>query len=168
MAVALGLRQPVDAMRRVLDGLARSVCALTIGGVVAIVAAQVFARHVLNDSIGWADESSRLLFVWSIFLAIPVAIRTGNHIGIELLTDRLPPRARAALARPVTALAAALMLLVAWQSFAVALAQWDELMVSVDLSAGLFLLAVGVGGLLSALNLLRDAVFVRAAPGADA
>lgn len=167
MIVTEGLRQLVDAVLHVLDRLARGVCVVTIGGMVAIVAAQVFARYVLNNSIGWADEISRLLFVWSIFLAIPVAIRTGNHIGIELLTDRLPPGARAILARPVTTIAAALMLLVAWQSFAVALAQWDELMVSVDLSAGLFLLAVGIGGVLSALNLLRDAVFVTTSTGAD-
>ena len=58
----------------------------------------------------------------------------------------------------MAAVAAALTLLVAWQSFRIAHAQWDELMVSIDLSAGLFLLAVGVGGLLAALHLMRIAV----------
>jgi TRAP-type C4-dicarboxylate transport system permease small subunit len=150
--------RPVDRVLGTLDRLVRAACVLTIGGMVVLVAAQVFARYVLNNSIGWADEVARLLFVWSIFLAIPVGIPLGSHIGITLLTDRLPEVARAMLARAMAAVAAALTLLVAWQSFAIAIAQWDELMVSIDLSAGLFLLAVGVGGLLAALHLLRIAV----------
>ncbi len=159
MALSPALRRPVDLVLGALDRLARGACVLTIGGMVVIVAAQVFARYVLNNSIGWADEVARLLFVWSIFLAIPVGIPAASHIGITLLTDRLPEGARAALGRAMAAVAAALTLLVAWQSFKIAHAQWDELMVSVDLSAGLFLLAVGVGGLLAALHLLRITVF---------
>ena len=52
---------------------------------------------LLNSSIGWADEMSRLTFVWSIFLGIPLGIRAGAHIGMEL-RDRAP--AGAAARRP--------------------------------------------------------------------
>jgi len=142
-----------------LDRLAQAAVVVSIGGMVGIVASQVFARYILNNSIAWADEVSRLLFVWSIFLAIPIGIRRQSHIGIGLFTHRLTLSAQSLLARPVTVLAAALMVLVSWQAFAVAVAQWDELMVSIDLSAGYFLLAVGVGCLLSALHLLRIACF---------
>lgn len=158
MGLSPALGRPVDLVLGALDRLARGLCVLTIGGMVVIVAAQVFARYVLNNSIGWADEVARLLFVWSIFLAVPVGIPMGSHIGITILTDRLPEAARTILARAIAAVAAALTLLVAWQSFTIAIAQWDELMVSIDLSAGLFLLAVGVGGLLAALHLMRIAV----------
>ena len=150
---------PVDGALEFLDRLARLIVVVAISGMVAIVASQVFARYVLNNSISWADEVSRLLFVWSIFMAIPLGIRRQSHIGVTLVTDRLPLAARHLLAKPVMATAAALMLLVAWQAFNIARAQWDELMVSIDLSAGYFLLAVGTGCLLSALQLMRIAVY---------
>ncbi len=150
---------PVDGALEFLDRLARLIVVVAISGMVAIVASQVFARYILNNSISWADEVSRLLFVWSIFMAIPLGIRRQSHIGVTLVTDRLPVQARNLLARPVMATAAALMLLVAWQAFTIARAQWDELMVSIDLSAGYFLLAVGAGCLPSALQLLRIAVY---------
>ncbi len=70
---------------------------------VTVVSAQVFMRYALNSSIGWADEVSRLMFVWSIFLAIPLGIRLGAHIGIEMLTARLPAAAQDVLARAVAA-----------------------------------------------------------------
>ena len=154
-----GLRRPVDGVLVALDRLAQAAVVVSIGGMVGIVASQVFARYILNNSIAWADEVSRLLFVWSIFLAIPIGIRRQSHIGIGLFTDRLTASAQSLLARPVAVLAAALMMLVSWQAFAISVAQWDELMVSIDLSAAYFLLAVAVGCLLSALHLLRIACF---------
>ena len=64
-------------------------------------------------------------------------------------------RARSSvLARLMAAIAAAMMILVAWQSAVVAFDQWDELMASMDASAAWFIVAVGVGSGHSALHLL--------------
>lgn len=121
---------------------------------VAVVAAQVLLRYGLDSSIGWADEVSRLMFVWSIFLAIPLGIKLGAHIGIEVLTARLPAAARDVLSRIVALAGAALMALVAWQSAVITWEQWDEQMASTDFSAALFILALAVGCTHSALHLL--------------
>jgi len=149
----------VDGVLSVVDRLFHLAIVACIGGMVAIVGSQVFARYVLNSSFGWADELSRLLFVWSIFLAIPIGIRKGSHIGVELLTARLPSTVRHMLLRVVMASAAALMMVVAYQSAVIAVLQWDELMVSLDISAGLFTLALVVGCLHGALHLMRIAAF---------
>jgi len=53
-----------------------------------VVSLQVLLRYALNSSLGFADEMSRLTFVWSIFLGIPLGIRLGAHIGMELLSSR--------------------------------------------------------------------------------
>jgi TRAP-type C4-dicarboxylate transport system permease small subunit len=121
---------------------------------VAVVSAQVFMRYALNSSIGWADEVSRLMFVWSIFLAIPLGIKLGVHIGIEMLTSRLPAAAQDSLARAVALVAAALMALVAYEAAVIVWDQWDEQMASVDASAALFILALAIGCAHSALHLL--------------
>jgi TRAP-type C4-dicarboxylate transport system permease small subunit len=121
---------------------------------VAVVSAQVFMRYALNSSIGWADEISRLMFVWSIFLAIPLGIRLGAHIGIEMLSARLPAPVRDVLARAVALLGAALMALVCYEAMVITFDQWDEQMASVNASAALFILALFIGCGHAALHLL--------------
>jgi TRAP-type C4-dicarboxylate transport system permease small subunit len=121
---------------------------------VTVVSAQVFMRYALNSSIGWADEVSRLMFVWSIFLAIPLGIKLGVHIGIEMVTARLPARVQDALGRAVALAGAALMALVCYEAAIITWSQWDEQMASVDASAALFILALAAGGAHSALHLL--------------
>ena len=127
---------------------------ILLSAMVAIVSAQVALRYGVNSSIGWADEASRLTFVWTMFLAIPLGIKAGVHIGIELVTDRLPPALRSGLQRLMAAIAMAMMLLVAWQTILLAADQWDELMSSSSFSSSWFLVPLAVAGLHGALHLL--------------
>jgi TRAP-type C4-dicarboxylate transport system permease small subunit len=93
------------------------------------------------------------MFVWSIFLAIPLGIKLGVHIGIEMLTVRLPAGARDALARAMALAGVALMSLVSYQAAIVTWDQWDEQLASMDASAALFILALAVGCAHAALHL---------------
>lgn len=145
-------------LHRVLDLLDRGVTGLlllSVGSMVAVVVAQVVLRYGFNRSIDWADEVSRLAFVVSIFLAVPLGVRQGAHIGIDLLVHRLPVGAQRLLRRVAAAVSAALMAAVAWAAAGVAAEQWDELMSTLDWSVGWFIVPVGVGAAVSALHLLR-------------
>lgn len=137
-----------------LDTLAGWGIIVMLGLMVVVVSLQVLLRYALNSSLGFADEMSRLTFVWSIFLGIPLGIRLGSHIGMELLSSRFPPRLQDAMARLMAAVAAAMMVLVAWQSAVVAFDQWDEMMASMNGSAAWFIVAVGVGCGHAALHLV--------------
>lgn len=148
-----------DRILSTLDPAAKAAVIVLMTAMVAIVSAEVFCRYVLKDSIGWADEVSRLAFVASIFLAIPLGIRARAHIGIELVTARLPAGVAAMLGRITAVVSAAVMLLVAYQAARVAIDQWDEHMASLNISAGLFLLPVAFGAAHSALHLMRIAAF---------
>ena len=152
-APASGWRRPLAAGLAVLDAAAAWAICVQVAFMVAAVSAQVLLRYAFNTSIGWADEISRLMFVWSIFLAIPLGIKLGVHIGIEMLTVRLPSGARDALARAVALAGCAMMGLVAYQAAIVSWDQWDEQLASMDASAALFILALAVGCAHSALHL---------------
>jgi TRAP-type C4-dicarboxylate transport system permease small subunit len=146
---------------RALGALDRAVTWTLIGAVtvmVGVVSAQVALRYGFNLSIDWADEIGRLAFVWSIFLAVPLGVARGSHIGIDLVVDRLPQAARGIVRRAGAATSAAMMAIIAWAAFAVAHEQWDELMSTLDWSVGWFIVPVGIGAALSALHLLRIAV----------
>ena len=153
-AAATGALRPLAALIGALDVAAAWALVALIGSMVAIVSAQVFMRYALNSSIGWTDEVSRLTFVWSIFLAIPLGIKAGVHIGMEILTARLPRSLRERLARAIALLGAAVMALVSWQAAVLAFDQWDELMASINMSSAWFIVAVAIGCGHSALHLL--------------
>ena len=137
-----------------LDTAAGWAIVVMISAMVLIVSTQVALRYGVNSSIGWADEVSRLTFVWSMFLAIPLGVRAGAHIGIEILTVRLPSKPRDVLLRLMAATSAALMIIVAWESLQICWDQWDEKMASLEFSAAWFILALAVGCAHSALHLL--------------
>lgn len=131
----------------------------------AVVFGQVVLRYGFNSSIDWSDEVSRLAFVWTVFLAIPLAIREQLHIGMEILVLKLPQAYRAPLARFTDTLAAGLMALLCWQSVLLAFDQWDESLATVPASAAWFVVAVAVGAALSVYELLRLALLGLPAEG---
>jgi TRAP-type C4-dicarboxylate transport system permease small subunit len=149
-----GPLRPVALALHALDTAAGWAIIAMLGMMVVVVSLQVLLRYAVNSSLGFADELSRLTFVWSIFLGIPLGIRLGAHIGMELLSSRLPAKVQNILARAMAAVAAAMMILVTWQSALVAFDQWDEMMASMNASAAWFIVAVGVGCAHSALHLI--------------
>jgi TRAP-type transport system small permease protein len=135
------------AYSRVLDAvdrLARWVIIAASAAMIGIVSLQVLLRYGFNASIDWSEEISRLLFVWSMFLAIPLGIREGAHVGIELLTAHLAPHVRRALAKACALGAAAIMVVVFWQAVKVAALTWDEMMQSLNASTNWFMVPVAV------------------------
>ena len=146
---------------RVLDLLDRAITFALLAAVavmVGVVSAQVALRYGFNQSIDWADEVSRLAFVWSIFLAIPLGVRQGAHIGIDIVVLKFPAAVQRLLRRAAAVVSALMMGAIAWAALGVAREQWDELMSTLDWSVGWFIVPVGIGAALSALHLLRIAV----------
>ncbi|MCA8880572.1 MAG: TRAP transporter small permease [Rhodobacteraceae bacterium] len=73
--------------------------ALWIAGVglvamTAIIAAQVFWRYVLNDSLSWSEPASVMIMGWFIFLGAAVGIREGYHLSFDVLLHVLPDHAK--------------------------------------------------------------------------
>ena len=60
----------------------------------AFIAAQVFWRYVLNDSLQWSEPASVMIMGWFIFLGAAVGIREGYHLSFDVLLFVLPQRAK--------------------------------------------------------------------------
>jgi TRAP-type C4-dicarboxylate transport system permease small subunit len=150
-----------------LDTLLRAAIVASMSGMVAVVSAQVLLRYVFNESLDWGEEVARLLFVWTIFLAIPLGVKEGAHIGIELVVTRFAPAVQRALGRVMASLVIVLMGVVAWRSTTLAAEQWDELLPTLSASVGWFIVPVALGAALSILHLLPQAVHGTAARGAE-
>ncbi|WP_138469004.1 TRAP transporter small permease [Poseidonocella sp. HB161398] len=120
---------------------------------IAVVSAQVAMRYLFNGSFDWADELSRLAFVWTVFLAIPLGLRDGAHVGIDLVTRRLPPALQGGLARLMAVLAAAMLAVTVVTAIHVAAATWSERLGSLDLTSAVFFFPVIIGAAHAALHL---------------
>jgi TRAP-type C4-dicarboxylate transport system permease small subunit len=142
----------------VVDWIVAALVVLAMAAMTTIVAIQVGLRYGLNESLDWADEVSRLAFVWAVFLAIPLGIKRGAHLSVVLLTDRLPAGPRSMLFRAMNALAMVLMAVVAWQATILIRDQWDEPMSTLDISIGLFMMPVVIGAVHSELHLLAGII----------
>lgn len=138
-----------------IDRVARVAIIAIVAVMIAIVSLQVLLRYVFNTSIDWSDEVSRLLFVWSMFLAIPLGIREGSHVGVELLVGRFAPETRRQLVKATSLVAVVLMAVVFWQSLVITVDTWDELLPTLNLSANWFMVPVPICALHSILHLVQ-------------
>jgi C4-dicarboxylate transporter DctQ subunit len=78
---------------------------------------QVVLRYVFNTGLIWALEATTYLFGWLVLFGISYGIRTGSHIGVDILVQKLPPGGRRAVgvaAGLLCALYAAILLIGSW------------------------------------------------------
>jgi TRAP-type C4-dicarboxylate transport system permease small subunit len=142
----------------VVDKLSRWAIVGLMAAMIAVVSIQVALRYALSASMDFAEELSRLCFVWAVFLAIPHGVPQAGHVGIDLLVAKLPDPLRRTLARAIALASAVLMGVVGWFSAVAAADSWDQLMPTLDLSSGWFYVAVCVGAAHSALHLMALAL----------
>ncbi|SPF81739.1 TRAP transporter small permease [Pseudoprimorskyibacter insulae] len=74
--------------------LGGALSAVLILGALALTGYSVFMRYILARPPVWVDDATGFLLVGLVMLGVAEAYRRGNHIAIDLLTDRLPPRAQ--------------------------------------------------------------------------
>lgn len=59
-----------------------------------LVIVNVFSRYFFNKPIAWCDEVSTSCFVYTVFVGAAWCLRTRQHVGVDLLVERLPVGAR--------------------------------------------------------------------------
>ncbi len=59
-----------------------------------LVFGNVVLRYGFNSGITVSEEVARMSFVWLIFLGTIIAFRTKQHLGVNMLLDRLPVMAQ--------------------------------------------------------------------------
>ena len=60
----------------------------------AVVVVNVFTRKIGNFVIPWGEEVATTCFVYTTFVGAAWCLRTHQHVGVDLLVDKLPAGAR--------------------------------------------------------------------------
>lgn len=148
-------------------GIALAAASLLVS--LALIAYSVVLRYFLNRPQPWIDEIAGYLLVASVMLAAADALLHGEHIAVDIVTDRLPEGARQIVYKLGLVAVAAMGTLLA-------ISGWD--MVEFSWMSGLFStgymsvpmwipqLLVPIGALLLVIAALAM-LFVRKSDGAD-
>lgn len=81
-----------------LDRVVQMVCVLLLILLVLDVWLGILARYVLPVSLTFTEELARYLMIWMALLAVSSGIVHREHIGVEFVFDRFPPKGRRILA----------------------------------------------------------------------
>jgi len=80
-------------MKKILFFLDKSeeyVITLCMSVMVVVLTVQVFCRYVLNFSFSWAEQLTRILFVWVTFAGISLASKMQMHLKLGVLSTYAP------------------------------------------------------------------------------
>ena len=81
-------------MVRTLERVTEWIMGAMLALMVLLVFGNVVLRYAFGTGLVWAEEISRLLFVWLVFLGAILALKNHQHLGLELLVSRLSPLGR--------------------------------------------------------------------------
>lgn len=60
----------------------------------AIVIVNVFMRYFVGHVISWGEEVATSCFLYTVFVGAAWCLRTHQHMGVDLLVNKLPPKTR--------------------------------------------------------------------------
>jgi TRAP-type C4-dicarboxylate transport system permease small subunit len=136
----------------------------SIAVMVVLVSAEVFGRYVIERPIFFANEVTRIMFVWVNFFALPLALSRGRHVGITLMYSILPPAPARLLFRFACVASVVLLVVLLAKSFELLIDNWDQRMNTLPLSAGLFMLPIPISAFVALLHLANMLVTGDRAP----
>lgn len=62
----------------------------------AIVLFATFGRYTKWYSTPWAEELSRYIFIWIVFLGTVIGVKRHAHYNVDVLVEKLPPAGKTA------------------------------------------------------------------------
>ena len=84
-------------LKKVLKNLDAYIAGVMMIVTIVLVIVNVFTRKMFNYIIIWSEEIATSCFVYSVFIGAAYAYRKHQHVGVDLLVERLPAGARRAV-----------------------------------------------------------------------
>jgi C4-dicarboxylate transporter DctQ subunit len=84
-------------IRRVYDGVVRALACVAFSVMLGAALVGTVSRYLpFMPSISWSEEVTRFAGIWAVFFVAGLGIRKGAHLGVDMLTGRLPRPVRQA------------------------------------------------------------------------
>jgi len=163
-----GLAAQADRLSRQLAWLTDRVAAVLLLLLIFDVWLGVFARYIVPLPITFMEEAARYLMIWVALLAISSCIPRREHIGVQVLFERLPALMRRHLLLVLDLLGIAFFVFLALYGLGLVERGGKTFTMIYGMSKALPFAAVPVGAALAALQLalvaFRDQARLRRNP----
>jgi TRAP-type C4-dicarboxylate transport system permease small subunit len=143
-----GIRPAVAAVDRVVLQAENLVVGVLVGAMSVIIFAQVVFRYLLGSPLVWSEELARYLFVWVTMIGAAVAVRLGQHYGLDILTKGLPDRLKALVSFLASAIIAIVAASLIWHGVKEAVGAMNHVASSLEMRMVWFYAAIPIGGAL--------------------
>lgn len=155
----------MSAMMNALEKGLRFILILLISAMTIIVFVQIFTRYVLGEAIGWGEEVTRYMFIYSIFLAAAICIRKNMHVGVELLTEKLTGRAKMIMYFISASIVLVFLIVVAFYGILLAIRTMGQNSPALGIPIGTVYAAIPLGAILSILFAIEKLAEVKRGGG---
>ena len=83
-----------DRVKHILRNLDAYAAGALFAVTMTLVIVNVFSRYVFNYVFAWTEELATSCFVYTVFIGAAWCLRTRQHVGVDLLVNRLPENVR--------------------------------------------------------------------------
>jgi TRAP-type C4-dicarboxylate transport system permease small subunit len=123
-----------------------------------LVFVSVVLRYGFSQGLEWSEELGRYLMIWMGFLAASLALRSGAHVGIDLVCQLLPPTVRRVVILASSAAVFCFFAMVVYQGSVLLILVRPKPSLVLPVSMFWPYLAIPVGSLLMLIQLIPLAV----------
>ena len=82
----------LDSIKKIFDKILEILGTITLGIMTVLVVYQVITRYVFNAPSAYSEALSQYLFVWMIMIGSAYVYGSREHLTIDLLKDKFPPK----------------------------------------------------------------------------
>ena len=79
-----------DRLKHILKNLDAYFAGLMFAITLVIVVVNVFMRYFVGHVLPWGEEVATSCFVYTTFVGAAWCLRTHQHVGVDLVVDRMP------------------------------------------------------------------------------
>ncbi len=140
--------------------IVRAVVVALLIGIVVAISWQVLTRYVPGLPVPrWTEEVSLILMVWLAMVGSALAVRTAEHLAMDVLHRQVAPVLRAPIVRLVWLLAAAFGAYLVWYGWELSMRTMLQTFSATKLPIGWMYLGIPVGGALMFLFSVKNVIF---------
>lgn len=121
---------------------------------VVVVFLQIVSRIIIQSSFPWTEELSRFLMIWLTFLGAAFSFQYGAHIGITLITNKVPRKLQAVLQIIVALLCIILFTVLMVKGYELVMKSTTQVSPALGIPMNYVYMVIPVSGFLMTLNVI--------------
>lgn len=121
---------------------------------VVIIFLQIISRILIQSSFPWTEELARFLMIWLTFLGAAFSFQYGAHIGITLITNKIPKKVAAVVQIIVCLLCVVLFSILIVQGYDLVMRSTTQVSPALGVPMNYVYTIIPISGLLMTLNVI--------------